>query len=111
MEDWKKATFSAVAYCIDRDRDRVGILHLEDDTSGETSLGPSVGHSQTISGDVGRCSVVRMIEGCESGEYCEEKEATSRVIGVTFTADGEVFGARIGGSGHWAAYFLGRGRG
>ena len=39
------------------------ILRLEDDASGEISLGASLGNSRKIGGDVGRCSVVRMIKG------------------------------------------------
>ena len=52
-----------------------------------------------------------MIEGYEYGEYCEEGRTTARVIGGAFTADWGVFGARFGGRGYGAAYFLGRGRG
>ena len=88
LDDREKATFCAVAdrtYC---DRDRVRILRLKDDASGETSLGVSLGNSRMIGGDAGRCSVVRMIEGYEYGEYCEEKTVTNRVIGGAFKADG-----------------------
>ena len=65
LENRKKATFCAVADHTDRDRDRVRILRLEDDASGETSLGTSLGNNLTIDGDAGRCSVIRMIEGYE----------------------------------------------
>ena len=88
LVDRKKATFCAVADCTDRDRDRVHILCLEDDTSGETSLGAILGNSRAIGGDVGRCLVVRMIEEYEYGEYCEKEKARNRVIGGAFTADG-----------------------
>ena len=88
LDDRKKATFCVVADCTDRNRDRVRILRLEDDASGETSLGASLGNSRAIGGDAGKCSVVRMIEGYEYGEYCKEKKATNRVIGGAFTADG-----------------------
>ena len=64
-EDRKKATFCTVADPTDRDRHRVRILRLEDDASGETSLGASHGNSGRISGYMGRCSVVRMIKGYE----------------------------------------------
>ena len=87
LDDRKKATFCAVADRTDRDRDRVLILRSEDDASGETSLGASLGNSRAIGGDAGRCSVVRLIEGSEYGEYCEEKKATNQVIGGAFTAD------------------------
>ena len=70
LHDRKKATFCAVADCTDRDRDRMRILRLEDDASGGTSLGASLGNSPAIGGDAGRCSVVRMIKGYEYGEYC-----------------------------------------
>ena len=72
----KKATFCTVADRTDRDRDRVRILRLEDDASGETSLGASLGNSRTIGREVGRCSVVRMVEGYEYSEHCEEGGAT-----------------------------------
>ena len=88
LDDRKKATFCAVADRTDRDKDRVLILHLEGDASGETSLGANLGDSRAIGGDAGRCSVVRMVEGYESGEYCEEGRAMDRVIGGAFTADG-----------------------
>ena len=88
LDDRKKATFCAVADRTDRDRDRARILCLEDNASGETSLGASLGNSRAIGSDAERCSVVRMIEGYEYGEYCEEKKATNRVIGGTLTADG-----------------------
>ena len=88
LDDRKKATFCAVADRTDRDRDRVHILRLEDDTSGKTTLGASLGNSRAIGGDAGTCSVGRMIEGYEYGEHCEEKKATNRVIGGAFTADG-----------------------
>ena len=84
----KKDTFCSVADHTDRDRDRVCIVRLEDDANGETSLGTGLGNSRTIGGDAGRCSVVRMIEAYEYGEYCKEKKATNRVIGGAFTADG-----------------------
>ena len=45
LDDRKKATFCAVADRIDRDRDRVRILRLEDDASEETSLGANLGNS------------------------------------------------------------------
>ena len=64
------------------------ILHLEDDASGETSLGASLGNRRGIGGDAGRCSVVRMIEGYEYGVYWEEKKTKDLVIGGVFTADG-----------------------
>ena len=70
LYDRKRATFCTVADHSDRDRDRVCILRLEDNASGETSLGTSLGNCRAIGGDAGRCSVVRMIEGCEYGEYC-----------------------------------------
>ena len=88
LDDRKNATFCAVADHIDCDRVRVRILHLEDVASGETSLGASLGNSRKTGGDVGRCSVVGMIEGYEYGEYCEEGRATDRVIGGAFKADG-----------------------
>ena len=88
LDDRKKATFCAVADSTDRNRDKVRILRLEDDASGETSVGASLGNSRTIGGDAGKCSVVKMIEGNEYGEYCEEGRATDRVIGGAFTADG-----------------------
>ena len=88
LDDRKKATVCAVADHTDRDRDRVRVLRLEDDASGETSLGASLGNSRAISVDARRCLVVRMTEGYEYGEYCEEKKATNRVIGGAFTADG-----------------------
>ena len=77
LDDRMKATFCAVADRTDRDRDKVHILRLEDDAGGETSLGAGLGNSRAIGGDAGRCSVVRMIEGYEYGEYCEEKKATN----------------------------------
>ena len=88
-DDRKQAAFCAVADRIDRDRDWVCILRLEDDARRETSLGVSLDNSRTIAGDAGRCLVVRtrMIEGYEYGEYCEEKKAMNRVIGGAFTAD------------------------
>ena len=61
LDDRKKATFCAVADRTDRDRDRVRILRLEDDSSVETSLGASLGNSRAIGGDAGRGSVFRMI--------------------------------------------------
>ena len=73
LDDRKKATFCAVADRTDGDRDRVRILRLEDDASGETSLGASLGNSRAIGGDVGRCSVVRMIEGYEYGDTARRK--------------------------------------
>ena len=88
LDDRKKATFCAVADRTDRDWGRVYIFRLEDDASGETSLGASLGNSRAIGCDAGRCSVVMVIEGYEYGEYCEEKKATNRVIGGAFTADG-----------------------
>ena len=88
LDDRKKATFCAVADRTDRNRDRVRILRLEDDASGEKSLGASLDNSRAIGGDVGRCSVVRMIEGYEYGKYSEEKKAMNQVIGSAFTADG-----------------------
>ena len=88
LDDRKRATFCAVADGTDRNRDRVRILCLEDNASGETSLGASLGNSGTIGGDARRRSVVRMMEGYEYGEYCEEGRAMDRVIGSTFTADG-----------------------
>ena len=88
LDDRKKATFCAVADRTDRDRDRVRILRLEDNASGEITLGASLSNSRAIGGDVGRCSVVWMVEGYEYGEYCVEGRATDRVIGSAFTADG-----------------------
>ena len=88
LDNRKKATFCAVADRTDCDRDRVRILRLEDEARGETSLGAGLGNSRANSGDAGRCSVVRMIEAYEYGEYCEEKMATNRLIGGGFTADG-----------------------
>ena len=88
LDNRKKATFCAVADRTDRDRDRARILRLEDDASGETSPGASLGNSRAFGGDVGRCSVVSMIEGYEYGEYCEEKKATNRLIGGACMADG-----------------------
>ena len=87
IDDRKKATFCAVADCTGRDWDRVRVLRLADDASGETRLRAGLGKSKTISGDAGRYLVVRMIKGYEYGEYCEEKKATNRVIGVAFTED------------------------
>ena len=88
LDDRKKATSCAVADRTDGDRDRVHVLRLEDDASGVTSLGAGLGNSRTIGGDAGRCSVVRMIEGYQYGEYCEKKKDTDRVIAGAFTADG-----------------------
>ena len=88
LDDGKKVTFCAVADRTDRDWDRVRIIRLEDNASGETSHGAGLGYSRTIGGDAGRCSVVTMIEGYEYGEYCEKKQDTDRVIGCAFTADG-----------------------
>ena len=45
LDDRKKATFGAVADRTDCDRDWVTILHLEDNTSGETCLGASLSNS------------------------------------------------------------------
>ena len=45
LDDRKKATFCEVADRTDRDRDRVRILCLEDDTSGETNIGAILGNS------------------------------------------------------------------
>ena len=45
LDDRKKDTFCAVVDCTDRDRDRVRILRLGDDASGETSVGSSLGNS------------------------------------------------------------------
>ena len=58
LDDRKKATFCAVADRTDRDRDRVYILSLEKDASGEKSLGTSLGNNRAISSNAGRCSVV-----------------------------------------------------
>ena len=88
LDDRKKATFCAVAGRTDHDRDRVGILRLEDNASGETTLGASLGNSRAIGGDAGKCLEVRLIEGYEYGEDGEGKKATDRVIGGSFTADG-----------------------
>ena len=70
LDDRKKATFGEVADRTDRDSDRVHILRLEDDVSGEPSLCASLGNSLVIGGYAGRCWVVRMIEGYEYSEYC-----------------------------------------
>ena len=88
----KKANLCPVADRTDRNWDRVRISRLEVNASGETIFGPSLGNSRIISRVEGRCLVVRMIEGYEYGEYCEEGRATDRVIGGAFTADG-VFSA------------------
>ena len=88
LDDREKDTFCAVAARTDGDRDRVRILHLEEDVRGETSLGASLGNSRTIGSDAGRFSVVRMIEGYEYSEYCEEGRATDRVISGAFTMVG-----------------------
>ena len=54
LDDRKKATFCAVTDRTDRNRDRVRILNLEEDASGETSLGASLGNSRTIASDGGK---------------------------------------------------------
>ena len=61
LDDGKMATFCPVADHIDRDRDRLRILRLEDAASRETSLGTRLGNRQTIASDAGRFPVVRMI--------------------------------------------------
>ena len=61
---------------------------MEDNASREASLHRSLGNSQTIAGDAGSCSLVRIIEGYEYCKYCKEKKATNQVIGGAFMVDG-----------------------